>query len=641
MADEKDVLSQPGTNFADDTESRGEEELNVEETVENGEDYVSTEFDQTQIFIEGVGSNNRVDEDGSSIMAETDVLGTGETGDFIHHTISPDQIHMQISTSGNVMPDDIGGATLTLETSDPETKTKEIKRYRCSYQGCTRTYSTAGNLKTHQKTHKGEYSFVCSQSGCGKAFLTSYSLKIHVRVHTNEKPFSCEQQECNKSFNTLYRLKAHKRLHSGETFNCDSDGCTKYFTTLSDLRKHVRTHTGEKPYRCNYSTCGKAFAASHHLKTHIRTHTGEKPYSCKEDGCTRAFTTQYSLKSHLKGHQNKKNGESPETNQEQEQGNSSTTGESSVEALPSYESCMANRVLLTTANQVIQPTLNCGLLEQPEQLLTNMYLVQSDPNAVNTLNASTSATDGTHTETTLPSVLGINLSNPTVSGVAVDGGVTQTTATIQSTPATLVLQNVDGQQFIIQANLPDTLTQPQTQMVAQLSSEGVAQPLTANIVQAPSQLLVAPTNVNMQDYIQVNTPDTHSTSDVTQPQEYGNATEKNTRNEEGDIFPVKIEDGVEQKEPITTTESLNSMSTSTLTSSDYETISNDVLANLLQSQEAETTGNRLAQTISTNNIINTALGLSLSSAPVTTCSNTSSNADFIIPPSSEDDKKLE
>ncbi|XP_018415117.1 PREDICTED: metal regulatory transcription factor 1 [Nanorana parkeri] len=250
-----------------------------------------------------VGTNlpflDAANEEGLLLMSEQDAMTQG----YVQHIISPDQIHFTINPGSMPMPRNIEGATLTLHSECPDTKQKEVKRYQCTFEGCLRTYSTAGNLRTHQKTHRGEYTFVCNQEGCGKAFLTSYSLKIHVRVHTKEKPFECDVQGCEKAFNTLYRLRAHKRLHTGETFNCVTEGCSKYFTTHSDLRKHIRTHTREKPFRCDHDGCGKAFAASHHLKTHARKHSGERPFLCTNDGYEKTFSTQYSLKVDLKGHE--------------------------------------------------------------------------------------------------------------------------------------------------------------------------------------------------------------------------------------------------------------------------------------------------------------------------------------------------
>ncbi|XP_020281711.1 zinc finger protein 148-like isoform X2 [Pseudomyrmex gracilis] len=202
-----------------------------------------------------------------------------------------------------------------IESMDADTNQKHINRYNCQYKGCIRTYSTIGNLRTHMKTHKGEYRFKCAEPSCGKAFLTSYSLKIHIRVHTKVKPFECNHKGCEKAFNTLYRLRAHQRLHSGNTFNCEETGCVKFFTTLSDLKKHIRTHTQERPYKCREKGCGKAFTASHHLKTHKRTHTGERPYICTFENCKRCFTTPHSLKSHIKTHNKVMNNETkPKTN---------------------------------------------------------------------------------------------------------------------------------------------------------------------------------------------------------------------------------------------------------------------------------------------------------------------------------------
>lgn len=74
----------------------------------------------------------------------------------MQHTVSLDEIYMEINPGNeNKLQNEPSHATLTVTSTNPDTKETVVNRFHCEYDGCSRTYSTVGNLRTHMKTHKG------------------------------------------------------------------------------------------------------------------------------------------------------------------------------------------------------------------------------------------------------------------------------------------------------------------------------------------------------------------------------------------------------------------------------------------------------------------------------------------------------
>ncbi|XP_031177056.1 general transcription factor IIIAa [Sander lucioperca] len=168
-----------------------------------------------------------------------------------------------------------------------ETKTESLKRYICSYAGCSAAYNKQWKLDAHLCKHTGVKPYTCEHEGCGKSFCSPYHLTRHELSHSGVKPFQCTEDGCEEAFTTNTNRARHvSRVHAQQQqkkYVCKFEGCGLEFKKNKQLKSHVcEQHTQLPPYQCTFEGCQKRFAFPCKLKRHEKVHRG---YPCKEEGC--------------------------------------------------------------------------------------------------------------------------------------------------------------------------------------------------------------------------------------------------------------------------------------------------------------------------------------------------------------------
>lgn len=75
-------------------------------------------------------------------------------------------------------------------TPKPEVSSEPAKKYKCTYENCTKSFNMLSTFRDHQRTHDQTKPYICSI--CGRGFSQNTNLKQHLRRHNAIKPFKCD-----------------------------------------------------------------------------------------------------------------------------------------------------------------------------------------------------------------------------------------------------------------------------------------------------------------------------------------------------------------------------------------------------------------------------------------------------------------
>ena len=186
-----------------------------------------------------------------------------------------------------------------------QTHTKE-KRYSCDQ--CKFTSHSYGSLTYHKKTVHDKVrvrTHKCTFTGCSFSFSSSSYLKTHLQTHSADpsirRPHPCDFTDCTYRASTKAGLRSHVHAHHDpkRTREHDCPLCRKSFYTKANVKAHInKIHTNEKAHKC--SACPYATQSPTYIQQHFqRVHAGQAPEKkLKCDSCDYRSSDSCELRLH-------------------------------------------------------------------------------------------------------------------------------------------------------------------------------------------------------------------------------------------------------------------------------------------------------------------------------------------------------
>ena len=146
--------------------------------------------------------------------------------------------------------------------------------FKCSFEGCGKTFVTRSCLYNHEKTiHIRDTLFPCEWPGCEFQTYVKTNYERHQKVHGG-KTYSCDYPDCDAKYKDSDALRGHRfKLHGiGNGFECSWPGCEFKAVKKCTVKYHERIHTNERRYACTWPGCQYRCVCSSNLKGHMKIH---------------------------------------------------------------------------------------------------------------------------------------------------------------------------------------------------------------------------------------------------------------------------------------------------------------------------------------------------------------------------------